>query len=141
MAASNKDEAPINYPLSRGASGYGEKLEDSIYKENKDIEEPKFFTGSQSAENERKDEEEKDGDYVIKLRNIHKTYLIGIEGVPALRGVSLNVKKGEFVIILGTSGGGKTSLLNIIGTIDNPSRVKYNPLYYYRGILRYLKKL
>ena len=59
---------------------------------------------------------------VIVLRNIHKTYLIGIEGVPALRGVSLNVKKGEFLIIFGTSGGGKTTMLNIIGTIDTPSR-------------------
>ena len=39
---------------------------------------------------------------VIVLRNIHKTYLIGIEGVPALRGVSLNVKKGEFLTIFGT---------------------------------------
>jgi putative ABC transport system ATP-binding protein len=59
---------------------------------------------------------------VIVLRNIHKTYLIGIEGVPALRGVSLNVKKGEFLTIFGTSGGGKTTMLNIIGTIDTPSR-------------------
>ena len=59
---------------------------------------------------------------VIVLRNIHKTYLIGIEGVPALRGVSLNVKKGEILTIFGTSGGGKTTMLNIIGTIDTPSR-------------------
>ena len=59
---------------------------------------------------------------VIVLRNIHKTYLIGIEGVPALRGVSLSVKKGEFLTIFGTSGGGKTTMLNIIGTIDTPSR-------------------
>ena len=59
---------------------------------------------------------------IIVLRNIHKTYLIGIEGVPALRGVSLNVKKGEFLTIFGTSGGGKTTMLNIIGTIDTPSR-------------------
>lgn len=58
----------------------------------------------------------------IILRNVHKTYLIGIEGVPALRGVSLKVRKGEFLIILGTSGGGKTTMLNIIGTIDTPSR-------------------
>ena len=59
---------------------------------------------------------------VVVLRNIHKTYLIGIEGVPALRGVSLSVKKGEFLTIFGTSGGGKTTMLNIIGTIDTPSR-------------------
>ena len=58
----------------------------------------------------------------VSLRNIHKTYLIGIEGIPALRGVSLNVKKGEFLTIFGTSGGGKTTMLNIIGTIDTPSR-------------------
>ena len=58
----------------------------------------------------------------ISLRNIHKTYLIGIEGIPALRGVSLKVQKGEFLTIFGTSGGGKTTMLNIIGTIDTPSR-------------------
>jgi len=60
---------------------------------------------------------------VVSIKNIHKTYLIGLEGVPALRGVSLKVKKGEFLVILGTSGGGKTTLLNTIGTIDQPSRV------------------
>jgi putative ABC transport system ATP-binding protein len=56
--------------------------------------------------------------------------------VPALRGANLTIKKGEFVIILGTSGGGKTTMLNIIGTIDKPTkgdlyicglRVKNNP--------------
>ena len=53
---------------------------------------------------------------------MHKTYLLGIEGVPALRGVNLTVQDGEFISILGTSGGGKTTLLNIIGTIDKPSK-------------------
>jgi len=45
-----------------------------------------------------------------------------LEGVPALRGVSLAVKRGEFVCVFGTSGGGKTSLLNIMGTIDKPTK-------------------
>lgn len=56
------------------------------------------------------------------MENIQKTYLIGIEGVTAVRGVSCMIKRGEFVCILGTSGGGKSSLLNIMGTIDTPSR-------------------
>ena len=47
---------------------------------------------------------------------------MGLEGVQALRGINLTVKKGEFVCILGTSGGGKTTLLNIIGTIDKPTK-------------------
>lgn len=68
-------------------------------------------------------EEKIHNENVVSIKNIHKTYLIGLEGVPALRGVSLKVKKGEFLVILGTSGGGKTSLLNTIGTIDQPSRV------------------
>jgi len=42
--------------------------------------------------------------------------------VPALRGVSLSVRKGEWLVIFGTSGGGKTSLLNIMGTIDKPTK-------------------
>ena len=59
---------------------------------------------------------------VVKIVNVHKTYLLGIEGVPALRGVNLTIQEGEFISILGTSGGGKTTLLNIIGTIDKPSK-------------------
>merc|ERR1719295_369921 len=59
---------------------------------------------------------------IIRLRNIHKTYLLGLEGVPALRGVSVTINRGEFIVILGKSGGGKTSMLNIIGTIDKPTK-------------------
>ncbi|CAE7938742.1 abcH2, partial [Symbiodinium sp. KB8] len=61
-------------------------------------------------------------DSVIVLRNVHKTYLLGIEGVPALRGVTVDIKRGEFIVILGKSGGGKTTMLNIMGTIDRPTR-------------------
>lgn len=59
---------------------------------------------------------------IISVSNVHKTYLLGLEGVPALRGVSLSIQRGEFIVILGKSGGGKTSLLNILGTIDNPTK-------------------
>ena len=103
-----------------------------INNDNKKNEEYKLYLGEisnkekifsvlqkQETEENSKNKLEKE---VIVLRNIHKTYLIGIEGVPALRGVSLNVKKGEFLTIFGTSGGGKTTMLNIIGTIDTPSR-------------------
>lgn len=63
-----------------------------------------------------------DPDNVLTMKNIHKTYLLGIEGVPALRGVSMAIKRGEFICIFGTSGGGKTTMLNIIGTIDKPTK-------------------
>lgn len=59
---------------------------------------------------------------MIRLVNVHKTYLLGLEGVPALRGVNLSVQDGEWITILGTSGGGKTTMLNMIGTIDKPSK-------------------
>ncbi|ETO32037.1 ABC transporter family protein [Reticulomyxa filosa] len=54
--------------------------------------------------------------------NNNKTYLLGLEGVPALRGVSMTIDEGEFIVILGKSGGGKTSMLNIMGTIDKPTK-------------------
>jgi len=73
-------------------------------------------------ESDSDQEIEEDSFEVIKLVNVHKTYLLGIEGVPALRGVGLTINDGEFITILGTSGGGKTTLLNIIGTIDKPSK-------------------
>ena len=48
--------------------------------------------------------------------------MVTLVGVAALRGVTLEVPRGQFLIVLGTSGGGKTSLLNLIGTIDKPTK-------------------
>ncbi|CAD8071392.1 unnamed protein product [Paramecium primaurelia] len=59
---------------------------------------------------------------IIEVRNVHKTYLLGLEGVTALRGVSFNVQEREFITILGTSGCGKTTLLNLLGSIDLPTK-------------------
>ncbi|KAI9179200.1 ABC transporter H member 2 [Blastocladiella emersonii ATCC 22665] len=59
---------------------------------------------------------------IIELKNIHKTYLLGLEGVPALRGVTLSIYPGEWVCIYGQSGGGKSTMLNVIGTIDKPTK-------------------
>jgi len=68
------------------------------------------------------DDDDAGREVLVELDNIHKTYLLGIEGVPALRGVSLKVYKGEWIVVYGTSGGGKTTLLNIVGTIDKPTK-------------------
>jgi len=55
---------------------------------------------------------------VLTLKNIKKTYMAGGTAVPALKGVSLNFRKNEFVAVLGPSGCGKTTLLNIVGGLD-----------------------
>lgn len=59
---------------------------------------------------------------IISCDNIHKTYLLGVEGVPALRGVDVDINQGEFLVVYGTSGGGKSTLLNVLGTIDTPTK-------------------
>jgi putative ABC transport system ATP-binding protein len=59
---------------------------------------------------------------IISVDNVHKSYLMGKEAVPALRGVSLDIAQGDFVCLMGPSGSGKTTLLNIIGGLDEPSR-------------------
>jgi putative ABC transport system ATP-binding protein len=62
---------------------------------------------------------------VIKLENIHKVYDSGELKVHALRGVSLEVERGGFVAIMGTSGSGKSTMMNILGCLDRPTKGHY----------------
>ncbi len=59
---------------------------------------------------------------LLKLTDVWKTYRMGAVDVHALRGIDLEVKRGEFVVVLGPSGSGKTTLLNLVGGIDTPTK-------------------
>src|SRR5881296_210810 len=58
---------------------------------------------------------------LARLIDVHKIYRTGEMEVPAVRGVSLEIKRGEFVALMGASGSGKTTLMNILGCLDRPS--------------------
>src|SRR5215475_4590516 len=62
---------------------------------------------------------------VIRVEEIHKYYELGETRVHALRGVSVAVERGEFVAVMGASGSGKSTFMNILGCLDRPSSGRY----------------
>ncbi|GAC1621214.1 MAG: ABC transporter ATP-binding protein [Candidatus Acidiferrum sp.] len=66
-----------------------------------------------------------DAGIVIKTEELAKVYEMGAEQVHALSGVDVEIRKGEYVAIMGPSGSGKSTLMNLIGCLDSPSKGKY----------------
>jgi len=65
------------------------------------------------------------GSTIIRMENIWKTYQMGAEELHALRDVSFEVKRNEYLAIIGPSGSGKSTLMNLIGCLDSPSKGEY----------------
>src|SRR5213083_2698209 len=62
---------------------------------------------------------------LVRLIDVHKVYRTGEMEVPAVRGVSIEIKRGEFVALMGASGSGKSTLMNILGCLDRPTTGHY----------------
>ena len=61
-------------------------------------------------------------DSIISFQDVWKIYQMGEVEVPALRGISVEIKKGDFVAIIGASGSGKSTMMNLVGCLDTPSK-------------------
>jgi putative ABC transport system ATP-binding protein len=64
-------------------------------------------------------------DVVIRIEDVHRIYQLGENRVHALRGINLEIGRGEFVAIMGSSGSGKSTLMNILGCLDRPTSGNY----------------
>jgi len=62
---------------------------------------------------------------VVRVENLQKTYRMGDVDVPALRGIDLTIERGEFVAVMGASGSGKSTFMNILGCLDRPTKGRY----------------
>jgi putative ABC transport system ATP-binding protein len=70
-------------------------------------------------------QQEKSREAMIRTSDLWKTYVMGDEEIHALRGVSFEIKRNEYVAIIGPSGSGKSTLMNLIGCLDTPSKGEY----------------
>jgi putative ABC transport system ATP-binding protein len=64
-------------------------------------------------------------DSIIKLEDIQKSYFMGSQAIPVLKGITLDILKNEYVALMGPSGSGKSTLMNILGCLDSPTGGKY----------------
>ncbi len=64
-------------------------------------------------------------DSVIHLKNIDKSYFMGMQAIPALKGINLDIFRNEYVALMGPSGSGKSTLMNILGCLDSPTAGAY----------------
>jgi putative ABC transport system ATP-binding protein len=66
-----------------------------------------------------------DSQYIVNLKNVHKTYMLGAVELNVLKDINISFRKGQFSAIMGPSGSGKSTLLNILGCLDKPTKGSY----------------